>query len=87
MKLLSIGVALFGLLALVLAGTGKDVTMAVLGVAALICAFTTFRSTAMSSFLKIFVGTFSTETTREILPAPFRSGFSGSHFHLVLAAR
>jgi len=62
MKLLSIGVALFGLLALVLAGTGKDVTMAVLGVAALICAFTTFRSTAMSSFLKIFVGTFSTET-------------------------
>jgi vitamin B12/bleomycin/antimicrobial peptide transport system ATP-binding/permease protein len=62
MKPLSIGVALFGLLSLVLAGTGKDVTTAVLGVAALICAFATFRSIAISSFLKIFVCIFSTET-------------------------
>src|SRR6266446_6854046 len=42
--------------------TGKDVTTAVLGVAALLCAYTTFHSTAISSFLKIFVGIFSTET-------------------------
>jgi putative ATP-binding cassette transporter len=62
MRPLSIGVALFGLLALVVAVTGKDATTAVLGVTALVCAFTTFRSTAISSFLKIFVGIFSTET-------------------------
>jgi vitamin B12/bleomycin/antimicrobial peptide transport system ATP-binding/permease protein len=62
MKPLSIGVALFGLLALVLAETGKDAATAVLGVAALLCAFTTFRSTAISDFLKIFVGIFSAET-------------------------
>ncbi len=62
MKPLSIGVALFGLVALVVAATVKDVTSAVLGVTSLLCAFTTFRSTAISSFLKIFVGIFSTET-------------------------
>jgi putative ATP-binding cassette transporter len=62
MKPLSIGVALFGLLALVLAETVSDTATAILGVAALLCAFTTFRSTAISSFLKIFVGIFSTET-------------------------
>jgi putative ATP-binding cassette transporter len=62
MKPLSIGVALFGLLALVVAGTGNDTTTAVLGGAALLCAFTTFHSAAISSFLKILVGIFSTET-------------------------
>jgi putative ATP-binding cassette transporter len=62
MKLLSVCVALFGVIALVLAETAGDVMIAVLGGTALICAFTTFRSTAISSFLKIFVGIFSLET-------------------------
>jgi putative ATP-binding cassette transporter len=62
MKPLSICVALFGLLALVVAALAQDASTAVLGVAALICALTTFRSTAISSFLKIFVGIFSIET-------------------------
>jgi putative ATP-binding cassette transporter len=62
MKPLSICVALFGLLALVVAARAQDASTAVLGFAALICAFTTFRSTAISSFLKIFVGIFSVET-------------------------
>jgi len=62
MKYLSIGVGLFGVIALVVAATGEDATMAVLGVSALLCAFTTFHSAALSSFLKVFVGIFSTET-------------------------
>ena len=62
MKPLSIGVGLFGIIALVVAVTGEDATTAVLGVAALLCAFTTFNATAISSFLKIFIGIFSTET-------------------------
>src|SRR5713101_4389116 len=62
MKLLSIGLALFGIIALVVAATGEDATTAVLGAAALLCAFTTFNATAISSFLKIFIGVFSTET-------------------------
>jgi putative ATP-binding cassette transporter len=62
MKPLSIGVALFGLLAFLAAESGKDVMTAVLGVVALACAYTTFHSAALSSFLKIFVGIFSTET-------------------------
>ena len=62
MKPLSIAVALFGLVALVVAETREDVTTAVLGGTSLLCAFTTFRSAAISSFLKIFVGIFSTET-------------------------
>jgi vitamin B12/bleomycin/antimicrobial peptide transport system ATP-binding/permease protein len=62
MKLLSIAVALFGLAALGVAQNGKDVATAVLGVTALLCAVTTYRSTAISSFLKIFIGIFSTET-------------------------
>jgi putative ATP-binding cassette transporter len=62
MKPLSFSVALFGVLAFVLAATSKDIAVAVLGAAALLCAFTTFHSTAMSSFLKIFVAIFSTET-------------------------
>jgi putative ATP-binding cassette transporter len=61
MKSLSIGVGLFGILAFILAATGRDGTTAVLGAAALICAFTTFGAAGISSFLKIFVGIFSTE--------------------------
>jgi putative ATP-binding cassette transporter len=62
MKQLSVGVALFGLLALVLAAAMQDAWTAGLGVAALLCAFTTYRSSAISSFLKVFVGIFSIET-------------------------
>lgn len=62
MKPLSIGVALFGLLALVQPAIEMDLTGALLGVVVLICAATTFWSAAISSFLKIFVGIFSTET-------------------------
>src|SRR5262249_28061910 len=58
----SIGVGLFGLLALAMAVTGGDGTTAILGAASLICAFTTFGASKISSFLKIFVGIFSTET-------------------------
>ena len=62
MKALSIAVAVFGCAALVLAETGKDVITAVLGVAALGCAFTTYRAIGISCFLKIFVAIFSAET-------------------------
>jgi len=62
MKPLSIGVALFGLVALVVAWASSDATTAVLGVAALVAALTTLRSTAISCFLKILVGIFSAET-------------------------
>ena len=62
MKILSLIAALFGILALVLAQTGRDLSVAVLGGVALMCALTTFRSTSTSSFLKIFVSIFSTET-------------------------
>ncbi len=62
MKALSIGVGLVGILALAAAASGGDATIAVLGVTALACAFTTFQASAISSFLKIFVGIFSTET-------------------------
>ena len=54
MKILSLIAALFGILALVLAETGRDLSVAVLGGVALMCALTTFRSTSTSSFLKIF---------------------------------
>jgi len=60
MKALSLCVALFGLLALVeMHGSAAE---ALLGAVALLCAFTTFRAAHISSFLKILVGIFSTET-------------------------
>ena len=62
MKPLSVSVALFGLLALVQPAIEMDLSGALLGSVVLLCAATTFRSTAISSFLKIFVGIFSTET-------------------------
>jgi vitamin B12/bleomycin/antimicrobial peptide transport system ATP-binding/permease protein len=62
MKPLSITVALFGLLALVQPAIEMNLPSALLGGVALLCAATTFRSIAISSFLKIFVGIFSTET-------------------------
>src|SRR5271168_2603368 len=62
MKALSFAVALFGLAALVQPALQMNLPGALLGVVVLLCAATTFRSTAISSFLKIFVGIFSTET-------------------------
>jgi putative ATP-binding cassette transporter len=62
MKALSLGVALFGLVALVQPAMHANVADALLGVFALVCAFTTFRSAGISHFLKIFVGIFSAET-------------------------
>jgi vitamin B12/bleomycin/antimicrobial peptide transport system ATP-binding/permease protein len=62
MRILSFGVAAFGLLALVLgfqAGDGWEIG---LGVAALLCAVTTYLSVGISSYLKIFVAIFSIET-------------------------
>jgi putative ATP-binding cassette transporter len=62
MKLLSVCVALFAVCALELSRTLGDVTTAALGAAALVCAATTWRSSSISSFLKIFVAIFSIET-------------------------
>ncbi len=62
MKPLSIGVAFFGCLALVQSAIEMYFSTALLGVVALLCAATTYRSAAISSFLRIFVGIFSIET-------------------------
>ena len=62
MKQLSVTLILCGLLALVQPARQLDLPGALLGIVVLLCAITTFRSTAISSFLKIFVGIFSTET-------------------------
>jgi len=62
MKILSFTVALFSALALGLAWTGGDMGSGTLGIVGLLCAFTTYRSTSISSFLKVFVGIFTTET-------------------------
>ncbi len=62
MKPLSVAVALFGLLALVQPALQLNPSAALLGIVALIAAATTYRSSGISSFLKIFVGIFSTET-------------------------
>src|SRR5277367_2811777 len=62
MKILSICVALFGVMALVVGEEFSDLSGAGLGVTALLCALATWRSVSLSSFLKIFVGIFSVET-------------------------
>ena len=62
MKPLSVALVLFGVLALLQPARQLDLPGALLGVVVLLCAATTFRSKAISSFLKIFVGIFSTET-------------------------
>jgi len=62
MKPLSVTLALFGVLALVQPARQLDLPGTLLGIVVLLCAATTFRSMAISSFLKIFVGIFSTET-------------------------
>ena len=62
MKILSLAVAAFGIVALVLGQRVDDLWLVGLGVSALICAGTTYLSAGISSFLKIFVGIFSLET-------------------------
>ena len=62
MRKLAVAVAFLAFLA-VIAGVHKDDTETLLLAAgALLCAYTTWRSSEISSFLKIFVGIFSTET-------------------------
>jgi vitamin B12/bleomycin/antimicrobial peptide transport system ATP-binding/permease protein len=62
MRSLSIAVALVGLAALVQPAMQLNLAAALLGLVILVCAATTHRSSAISSFLKIFVGIFSAET-------------------------
>ncbi len=62
MKALSIAVGVFGLVALIQPVLQTNFSAALLGCVALLAAVTTYRSTTISSFLKIFVGVFSTET-------------------------
>jgi len=62
MRRLSAGLALLGVLALAQSGFKTNISDALLGSLVLLAAATTFRSRAISSFLKIFVGVFSTET-------------------------
>ena len=63
MKPLSITLVLFSLLALIQPAHQLDLPGALLGIVVLFCAVSTFRARlVVSSFLKIFVGIFSTET-------------------------
>jgi putative ATP-binding cassette transporter len=62
MKFLSLGVLAFSLLSLLLGVRGTIDGALLLGVVGLICAFTTWRSQTISSFLKIFAAVFATET-------------------------
>jgi vitamin B12/bleomycin/antimicrobial peptide transport system ATP-binding/permease protein len=81
MKPLSIAVALFGLAALAQPALHMDLSAAPLGVVALVCAATTSRSARISSFLKIFVGVFSTETVVfGLAVVAARAGFWPSHY-------
>lgn len=61
MKILAIAAALLSLAAALVAQMTGDTIVALLAIAAAVCAYTTFRSTAISSFLKIFVAIFATE--------------------------
>jgi vitamin B12/bleomycin/antimicrobial peptide transport system ATP-binding/permease protein len=61
MKILAIAAALFSLAAFIVAEMIGDVMVVILAVASLACAFTTFRSAAISSFLKIFAAIFTSE--------------------------
>jgi putative ATP-binding cassette transporter len=62
MKLLSFAVLAFSLLSFALGGTDKVDNGISLGIASLLCAGATFGAQRISSFLKIFIAIFSTET-------------------------
>ena len=62
MRSLAIAVALIGFTALVQSTSQLNFASALLGAVVIICAVTTYRSIVISSFLKIFVAVFSSET-------------------------
>jgi putative ATP-binding cassette transporter len=62
MRPLSLGLFLLGFLALTLSAFHEDSAGVFFGGTVLLCAFATLRSAAISSFLKIFVVLFATET-------------------------
>jgi vitamin B12/bleomycin/antimicrobial peptide transport system ATP-binding/permease protein len=62
MKLLALAVALFSAAAAIIAQETGEPLVTFLAVVGFICAFTTYRSHAISSFLKIFAAIFAAET-------------------------
>ena len=62
MKILALAALLLSLVAAAVAQMKGDTIVALLAVAALGCAYTTYRASAISSFLKIFAAIFTTET-------------------------
>jgi putative ATP-binding cassette transporter len=62
MRKLAVAVAVLAFLALVAGAHKDDTETLLLAAGALICAYTTWRSAEISSFLRIFVGIFSIET-------------------------
>lgn len=78
---MAIAVALIGLAALVQSTLQMNLPAALLGAVLLVCAVTTYRSSAISSFLKIFVGIFSAETVVfGLAVVAARAGFWPSDF-------
>ena len=61
MKILALAAALFSLAALAVAHVTGDPMVGVLAVVSMVCTYTTFRSSTISSFLKIFVAIFTSE--------------------------
>ncbi len=61
MRKLSVAVAVFAFLALAVGTQKGDTETLLLAAGSLICAYTTLRAEGISSFLKIFIGIFSTE--------------------------
>src|SRR5579863_2381141 len=61
MKILAISVAIFGVAAALVAVKTGDMTTALLAATTLICAYTTYKSQHISSYLKIFVAVFAVE--------------------------
>jgi putative ATP-binding cassette transporter len=57
-----VAVAVFALFAVIAGAHKNDTEILLLAVGAFICAYTTWRASEISTFLKIFVGIFSTET-------------------------
>ncbi|QXX75677.1 ABC transporter ATP-binding protein/permease [Methylovirgula sp. HY1] len=62
MKILALAALLLSFVAAAVAQMKGDTIVALLAVAALGCAYTTYRASAISSFLKIFAAIFTTET-------------------------
>ena len=81
MKILSAALIALGLAALVQPTFEMNLPATLLGGVALLAAFTTYRSASISTFLKIFVGIFSTETILfGIAVVAARAGYWPSYF-------